>query len=205
MFNDVGVVAVTRTRDDGTVEPGFRVFVAGGLGANPHPAQALEEFTAREDLLPTIEAVLRIFDHYGNRDNKLRARMKWVVDELGIDELRRRIFPERKLPARLVHLARRHPRDRPEAGRRPGRRGHRRRPHATVGHARHPALGTEALRALGDANVVRGVAKGTVSAIRLGPARRHHLRPVPGAGRHQRELGARRARHQPAERRASGA
>ncbi|HEX4863016.1 MAG TPA: nitrite/sulfite reductase [Acidimicrobiales bacterium] len=79
MFNDVGVVGVSRPRPDGTVEPGFRVFMAGGLGANPHPAQALEEFTAREDLLPTIEAILR------------------VVDELGIDELRRRVIRERQL------------------------------------------------------------------------------------------------------------
>lgn len=97
MFNDVGVVAVNRPRPDGMVEPGFRVFVAGGLGANPHPAQALEEFTAREDLLPTIEAVLRTFDHFGNRYNKLRARLKWVVDEVGIDELRRRVIRERQL------------------------------------------------------------------------------------------------------------
>ncbi|MBO0730979.1 MAG: nitrite/sulfite reductase [Acidimicrobiaceae bacterium] len=97
MFNDVGVVAVSRPHPDGTVEPGFRVFVAGGLGANPHPAQALEEFTAREDLLPTIEAVVRTFDHYGNRDNKLRARLKWLVDTMGIDELRQRIMRERQL------------------------------------------------------------------------------------------------------------
>ncbi|MBV8295292.1 MAG: nitrite/sulfite reductase, partial [Acidimicrobiia bacterium] len=59
MFNDVGIIAVMRPRPDGTLEPGFRVFFAGGLGANPHAAQALEEFTPREDLLPTIEAVLR--------------------------------------------------------------------------------------------------------------------------------------------------
>ncbi len=96
MFNDVGVVAVSRPRDDGTVEPGFRVFVAGGLGANPHPAQALEDFTSREDLLATIESVLRVFDHHGNRDNKLRARMKWLVDTLGIDEVRARVFKERR-------------------------------------------------------------------------------------------------------------
>ena len=96
MFNDVGVIGVVRPLPDGTVEPGFRVFIAGGLGANPHPAQALEEFTSREELLPTIEAVLRTFDHYGNRDNKLRARLKWLVDTMGIDELRRRILKERK-------------------------------------------------------------------------------------------------------------
>ncbi|HZP28905.1 MAG TPA: nitrite/sulfite reductase [Acidimicrobiia bacterium] len=96
MFNDVGVIAVNRPLADGTLEPGFRVFIAGGLGANPHPAQALEEFTSREQLLPTIEAILRVQDHHGNRDNKLRARMKWLVDTMGIDELRERIFKERR-------------------------------------------------------------------------------------------------------------
>ncbi|HUY85678.1 MAG TPA: nitrite/sulfite reductase [Acidimicrobiales bacterium] len=95
MFNDVGVVATTRTGDDGLSESGFRVFIAGGLGANPHPAQALEDFTSREDLLATLEATLRTFDHYGNRENKIRSRMKWLVDTLGIDELRRRIIKER--------------------------------------------------------------------------------------------------------------
>jgi len=96
MFNDVGVIAVGRPLEDGTVEAGFRVFFAGGLGANPHPAQALEEFTSREHLMETIEACLRVFDHYGNRDNKLRARMKWLVDTMGIEELRERVLRERK-------------------------------------------------------------------------------------------------------------
>ncbi|MFZ4721256.1 MAG: nitrite/sulfite reductase, partial [Ilumatobacteraceae bacterium] len=100
MFNDAGVIAVTRTKDDGTVEQGFRVYLAGGLGATPHPALALEDFTSREDLLPTIEAILRVFDQTGNRDNKLRARLKWVVDQLGIEELRRRVLKVRHtLPA----------------------------------------------------------------------------------------------------------
>ena len=100
MFNDCGVVAASRTLPDGTEELGFRVYIAGGLGATPHPALALEEFTSREDLLPTIEAVLRVFEQTGNRDNKLRARLKWVVDQLGIDEVRRRVLKIRHtLPA----------------------------------------------------------------------------------------------------------
>ncbi len=100
MFNDAGVIAVTRTLPDGSTEAGFRVYVAGGLGATPHPAQALEDFTTREELLPTIEAILRVFDQTGNRDNKLRARMKWVIDQLGIEEVRRRILKVRRtLPA----------------------------------------------------------------------------------------------------------
>ncbi|MFM8871427.1 MAG: nitrite/sulfite reductase [Actinomycetota bacterium] len=100
MFNDIGAVAVTRTKEDGSIESGFRVYIAGGLGATPHPALALEEFTSKEDLLPTIEATLRVFDQTGNRDNKLRARLKWVVDQLGIEEVRRRVIKLRHtLPA----------------------------------------------------------------------------------------------------------
>jgi sulfite reductase beta subunit-like hemoprotein len=95
MFNDAGVVAVTRTLDDGTVERGFRVYIAGGLGATPHPALALEPFTSRADLLPTIEAVLRVFDQAGNRDNKLRARLKWLIDTLGFEEVQRRVLVTR--------------------------------------------------------------------------------------------------------------
>ena len=97
MFNDAGVIATTRTLPDGSVERGFRVFVAGGLGANPHPALAIEEFTSREDLLPTLEAILRVFDQAGNRDNKLRARMKWLVDTLGFEEVQRRVLRTRHL------------------------------------------------------------------------------------------------------------
>ena len=96
MFNDAGVIATTRVTDDGSIEKGFRVFIAGGLGANPHPALALEDFTTREELLPTIEAILRVFDQAGNRDNKLRARMKWLVDTLGFEEVQRRVLTTRK-------------------------------------------------------------------------------------------------------------
>ena len=96
MFNDAGVIASSRTLDDGTVETGFRVFVAGGLGANPHPALLLEEFTTKEELMPTLEAILRVFEQTGNRKNKLRARLKWVVDELGWEELQARILTIRK-------------------------------------------------------------------------------------------------------------
>jgi sulfite reductase (ferredoxin) len=164
MFNDVGVIAVARPRPDGTLEPGFRVFFAGGLGANPHPAQALEEFTPREDLLATIEAVLRVFDHYGNRDNKLRARMKWLVDTMGVDELRERIFKERRFLVGSSTWPGGVPAYVQEVGDAP----------AGLSNTVTPTLvGTPVkLRLNGEApyekwetaNVVRGVAKGTVSA-----------------------------------------
>ncbi len=162
MFNDIGVIAVNRPKPDGTLEPGFKVFIAGGLGANPHPALALEEFTSREQLMPTLEACVRVFDHYGNRDNKLRARMKWLVDTMGIDELRERIFKERKfLPASstypdgLPEPVREHGDDPAGAGTGPV---------TQVGEAPVKFLGLNRLERWEEANVVRGRANGSVSA-----------------------------------------
>jgi len=162
MFNDVGVIAVNRPQPDGTLEPGFKVFIAGGLGANPHPAQALEEFTSREQLMPTLEACLRVFDHYGNRDNKLRARMKWLVDTMGMEELRERIFKERKfLPASSTY-----PIDLPEPVLRDGDApaGAGTGPITPVGESSVQFLGTKPYERWDQANVVRGRANGTVSA-----------------------------------------
>ena len=165
MFNDVGVVAVTRERADGNLEQGFRVYIAGGLGATPHPALALEEFTTREELLPTIEAVLRVFDQTGNRDNKLRARLKWVIDQLGIDEVRRRVLKIRHtLPASStwpggippeVAAVGDLPAGRAESGE-----------ITEVGQGVRVALrSSDPFVRWETASVIRGAAKGTVSAI----------------------------------------
>jgi len=167
MFNDAGVVGVTRTHDDGTVEAGFRVFMAGGLGANPHPALALEEFTAREDLLPTIEAMLRVQDHYGNRDNKLRARMKWLVDTMGIDELRERIVKERKFLFASATYPGGIPAPVQELGDAPAGRGTDvSADGGLIGSGASPVdfRGLTPLQQWDTANVVRGRANGTVSA-----------------------------------------
>ncbi|MBM3675962.1 MAG: nitrite/sulfite reductase [Actinobacteria bacterium] len=161
MFNDVGVIAVARPRADGSTEAGFKIVMAGGLGANPHPALALEEFTSREELLPTIEAILRTFDHYGNRDNKLRARMKWLVDTMGIDELRERVFKERK----FLRASATYPDGLPtavlDAGDAPAGMGTQ---VAADGGVPVELSGLDEARRWGVANVVRGRANGTVSA-----------------------------------------
>ena len=191
MFNDVGVVAVSRPRPDGTLEPGFRVFIAGGLGANPHPAQALEEFTSREDLLATIEAILRTQDHHGNRDNKLRARMKWLVDTMGIEELRERIFKERKMLVASATWPGGIPAIVTELGDDPA--GVRTDP-TPVGQGTNVTMRTRRestpIERWDAANVVRGAAKGTVSAIayaKLGDITSEQFRALASV---QRELGA---------------
>jgi sulfite reductase beta subunit-like hemoprotein len=164
MFNDVGVVATARTNDDGTVEPGFRVYIAGGLGANPHPALALEEFTTREDLLPTIEAILRVFEQNGNRKNKLRARMKWLVDTLGFEELQERIFAIRKFLLASSSWPGGIPAEVEKHGDAPAGVAVGVTPTA-IGQGTPVALrGTRPYERWEQANVVRGVAKGTVSA-----------------------------------------
>jgi sulfite reductase (ferredoxin) len=190
MFNDVGVIGTTRTLDDGSVERGFRVFVAGGLGANPHPALALEEFTSREDLMPTIEAVLRVFNNHGNRDNKLRARMKWLVDTMGWEEVQARVIKER----RLLLGSSSWPGGIPDEVEKVGDAA------AGVAEGTVPTpLGhgtpvqitrrTNGYESWDDTNVVRGSAKGTVSAIayaRLGDITSDQFRALAGI---QRELG----------------
>jgi len=164
MFNDAGVIAVTRTLDDGTVEAGFRVFVAGGLGANPHAAFALEDFTPREQLMETLEAILRTFEQTGKRNNKLRARLKWVAAELGEEELRNRILASR----RLLPAAAGWPGGVPEVvnewGDSPAGRSHE--VAATPMGQGTPVqlLSSDPYQRWDQANVVRGTANGTVSA-----------------------------------------
>ena len=190
MFNDIGVVAAARQLDDGTVEAGFKVFVGGGLGANPHPALALEPFTTKEELMPTLEAVLRVFSNHGNRDNKLRARLKWLIQTMGWDEVQARILKER---AFLVASSS-WPGGVPEVVEKLGDAP------AGVATGVTPTpmgQGTPvSIRATGakerwdQANVVRGAAKGTVSAYawaRLGDITSAQFRALASI---QRELGA---------------
>jgi sulfite reductase beta subunit-like hemoprotein len=95
-IHDFGAVAAVRKREDGTTERGFRVYLGGGLGPTPRVAKLLEEFTPADDLIPTAQAVLQVFDRMGNRKDRNRARLKFVVDKLGIEEFRRVIFEERE-------------------------------------------------------------------------------------------------------------
>ena len=85
-IHDIGLLAVKRA--DGAI--GFRMVVGGGLGSAPRVAQLLREFTPMEELIPSIEAVIKVFDTLGNRKNRNKARMKFVIDKLGFEEFKRR-------------------------------------------------------------------------------------------------------------------
>ena len=94
-IHDVGLIARVRG-SNGTGQRGFKVLVGGGLGSLPTESAVLAEFLAEEELLPTIEAVLRVFKETGNRKNKFKARLKFVLREKGIEEFRRLVFEKRK-------------------------------------------------------------------------------------------------------------
>jgi sulfite reductase (ferredoxin) len=90
-FHDLGAVAQVR---DG--KRGFRVVVGGGLGAVPVQAKVLAEFCPEEELLPLAQAVARIFARLGEKQSRARARIKFLVQKLGIDEFTRLVAEERK-------------------------------------------------------------------------------------------------------------
>src|SRR5207237_2747393 len=82
-INDVCLRAIIR---DGV--KGFSMTVAGGLGPLPVEAKVLHEFIPAEDVVRRVEAVIRVFNIHGNRANKNKARLKFVMRERGFDWLR---------------------------------------------------------------------------------------------------------------------
>jgi len=88
--HDIGLHA---TRDtDGRL--GFAVYVGGGLGRTPMIAHKLRDFLPETDLLSYVEAILRVYNLFGRRDNKYKARIKILVHEAGEAEIRRQVEAE---------------------------------------------------------------------------------------------------------------
>ncbi|MBI4298604.1 MAG: nitrite/sulfite reductase [Chloroflexi bacterium] len=94
-IQDFGAVAEVR-KENGTAAKGFRVYIGGGLGVFPRLAQPLDGFVPEEELLPTCEAMVRLFDQLGDRKNKQKARLKFVLLRLGVEEMRRLVKEERE-------------------------------------------------------------------------------------------------------------
>lgn len=95
-MHDLGALAVER-EVGGKTKRGFELYVGGGLGAVPHLAKLLSDFVPEEELLPLSQAVCRVFARLGEKKNRARARLKFVVQKLGIDEFRRLVLEERAI------------------------------------------------------------------------------------------------------------
>jgi sulfite reductase (NADPH) hemoprotein beta-component len=90
-FHDIGIRLVEEQPGGAR---GFEILAGGGMGRTPHIAQVIRGFVAYEDLLSYLEAILRVYNRYGRRDNKYKARIKILVSELGIDEFRSQVEDE---------------------------------------------------------------------------------------------------------------
>ncbi|WP_312378755.1 nitrite/sulfite reductase [Pseudomonas oryzihabitans] len=92
--HDIGLEAVRNEAG----ELGFRVLVGGGQGRTPHTGEFIREFLPWQHLLSYLEATLRVYNRYGRRDNKFKARIKILVKALGAEA-----FAE-KVEAEWAHL-----------------------------------------------------------------------------------------------------
>ena len=86
-IHDIGLKAVIRQEGDKEVR-GFRVLIGGGLGSFPHAAKHLMDFIPADNMLQMCEAIVTIFDKYGDKRNRNKARLKFVVDKLGLDKIK---------------------------------------------------------------------------------------------------------------------
>ena len=94
-LHDMGMVGVKRT-EDGEEKRGFAVYVGGGLGAVPYQAKLFDPFVPPEELLPLAQAIARVFERLGEKKNRNRARIKFLVQDLGIERFRELVLEERK-------------------------------------------------------------------------------------------------------------
>ena len=88
-LHDIGIELVKR---DGKI--GARVFAGGGMGRTPMIAPEISEFVSEDEIISYVEACLRVYNRYGRRDNKYKARIKILVHELGVAEYRRQVEEE---------------------------------------------------------------------------------------------------------------
>ncbi|MPT48094.1 MAG: nitrite/sulfite reductase [Sphingobium sp.] len=88
-LHDIGLELVER---DGVI--GARVYAGGGMGRTPMVGPEIRDFVTEDEIIAYVEACLRVYNRYGRRDNKYKARIKILVHELGVDEYRRQVEEE---------------------------------------------------------------------------------------------------------------
>ncbi|RZM30252.1 MAG: nitrite reductase [Pedobacter sp.] len=90
-IHDLGFIP--KVNEDG--ERGFKVMLGGGLGAQPFLASMVQEFLPEDQVIPYTESVLRVFDRHGERNNRNKARLKYLVQKLGLEEVLSLVAAER--------------------------------------------------------------------------------------------------------------
>lgn len=93
-FHDLGFIPKVQGQD-GVLTQGFKVVIGGGLGAQALVAQTAYEFLPEDQIIPFAEAVIRVFDRYGERANRNKARMKFLLKKMGFDQMMTLINEER--------------------------------------------------------------------------------------------------------------
>ncbi|HUK48075.1 MAG TPA: hypothetical protein VLW06_10805 [Terriglobales bacterium] len=96
-LHDLGLIAKKRLNAAGREEIGFEMYVGGGLGAVPYQAKLFDSFVPPEELLPLAQAIARVFARFGEKKNRNRARIKFLIQDLGIEKFRQLVFEERKI------------------------------------------------------------------------------------------------------------
>src|SRR5438445_8619447 len=97
-LHDLGLIAKKRVNEaTGREQVGFEMYVGGGLGAVPYQAKLFESFIPAEELLPLAQAIARVFARLGEKKNRSRARLKFLVQDLGIERFRELVLQERKV------------------------------------------------------------------------------------------------------------
>ncbi|MCZ6675260.1 MAG: nitrite/sulfite reductase, partial [Verrucomicrobia bacterium] len=76
---------------------GFEMYVGGGLGAVPYAAKLFDEFVPEDEIFPLTQAICRIYARLGQKKNRARARIKFLVDKLGIEKFHELVMEERKV------------------------------------------------------------------------------------------------------------
>jgi sulfite reductase (ferredoxin) len=84
-IHDVGLIPKVKN-ENGTEVRGFKVVAGGGLGAQPHHAETAYEFLHEDLLIPFIEGIVRVFDRHGERTNRNKARLKFLINKTGFTE-----------------------------------------------------------------------------------------------------------------------
>jgi len=93
-MHDLGFIPKVKIVD-GKITRGFKVLVGGGLGAQPFLAKTAFEFLEEDQIVPFTEALIRVFDRHGERASRHKARIKYLVNKIGIDEVLRLVAEER--------------------------------------------------------------------------------------------------------------